>query len=149
VCSFTCSLRCVPLLNWDVNLDCDGYLWADDIQVMDLSRVQLVILSGCNTGKGKVSADGVAGLPRCVSSFCFDIFLLSVVLVFLFFFFLKDLMAFFVCIGHFWALGFRLWLYLCGLFRISARLTLWCTFIGTLLRERETRRWHSGMQCWS
>lgn len=48
---------------------CDGYLWADDIQVMALSSVQLVVLSACNTGKGNVSADGMAGLPRYLS-FC-------------------------------------------------------------------------------
>jgi len=41
-----------------------GYLWADDMQFMNLSSVHLAVLSACNTGRGSLSADGVAGLSR-------------------------------------------------------------------------------------
>lgn len=41
----------------------DGYLTASRIAALDL-RARLVVLSACNTGSGRLSADGVVGLVR-------------------------------------------------------------------------------------
>ncbi|HHP7231446.1 MAG TPA: CHAT domain-containing protein, partial [Xenococcaceae cyanobacterium] len=44
-------------------LDGDGYLTAEEILDLDL-QAQLVVLSACNTGRGKITGDGVIGLSR-------------------------------------------------------------------------------------
>lgn len=41
----------------------DGYLTASQIAALDL-RARLVVMSACNTGRGRLSADGVVGLAR-------------------------------------------------------------------------------------
>lgn len=41
-----------------------GLLTADDISKLDLSNTSLVCLSACNTGKGKVTPEGLYGLQR-------------------------------------------------------------------------------------
>lgn len=41
----------------------DGYLTASQIAALDL-RARLVVMSACNTGRGRLSADGVVGLVR-------------------------------------------------------------------------------------
>ena len=42
----------------------DGYLTALEISELDLSKLNLIILSACQTGLGQISMDGVAGIPR-------------------------------------------------------------------------------------
>lgn len=43
----------------------DGILMAADISAMDFSRVELAVLSGCNTGRGdRRYGEGILGLPR-------------------------------------------------------------------------------------
>lgn len=42
----------------------DGFLSASEISEMDLQGLELVTLSACETGKGKVTGDGVFGLQR-------------------------------------------------------------------------------------
>jgi CHAT domain-containing protein/tetratricopeptide (TPR) repeat protein len=42
----------------------EGLLWASDIASMSLVEGGMVVLSGCNTGKGYITADGVCGLAR-------------------------------------------------------------------------------------
>ncbi len=42
----------------------DGYITALEISSMNLSQVDLIMLSACQTGLGQVSLDGSAGLPR-------------------------------------------------------------------------------------
>lgn len=42
----------------------DGILSAREVAGMDLSNVQLVVLSACLTGRGEISTDGVYGLQR-------------------------------------------------------------------------------------
>ncbi len=42
----------------------DGVLSAMEASALDLSNVGLVVLSACQTGLGRVTADGVAGMPR-------------------------------------------------------------------------------------
>ena len=41
----------------------DGLLTSEEIMAMDL-RADLVVLSACNTGRGKITGDGVVGLSR-------------------------------------------------------------------------------------
>lgn len=41
----------------------DGFLTADEIARLEL-RAKLVVLSACNTGRGRLSADGIVGLTR-------------------------------------------------------------------------------------
>ncbi|MBO7596364.1 MAG: CHAT domain-containing protein [Bacteroidales bacterium] len=42
----------------------DGYITALEISSLDLSNVDLIMLSACQTGLGQVSMDGASGLPR-------------------------------------------------------------------------------------
>ena len=42
----------------------DGILTAREISMLDLSKVDMVVLSACDSGVGDLSADGVYGLPR-------------------------------------------------------------------------------------
>lgn len=42
----------------------DGILTARELCDLDLSQVDLVTLSACQTGLGRITADGIAGLPR-------------------------------------------------------------------------------------
>ncbi len=42
----------------------DGILTAREIALMDLSKVEMVVLSSCESGQGDLSGDGVYGLPR-------------------------------------------------------------------------------------
>ena len=42
-----------------------GFLTAGEIYTMKLSA-DLVVLSACNTGRGKITGDGVVGLSRCL-----------------------------------------------------------------------------------
>lgn len=50
----------------DVELDSDdaGVLFADEIAGLDLSAVDLLVLSACQTAGGQIKADGVFGLQR-------------------------------------------------------------------------------------
>ncbi|NES98678.1 MAG: CHAT domain-containing protein, partial [Desertifilum sp. SIO1I2] len=43
----------------------DGFLTASEIYQMKL-QAELVVLSACNTGQGKLTGDGVIGLSRCL-----------------------------------------------------------------------------------
>lgn len=49
-------------LNADMNRE--GILLASDISHMDLSDTQLVVLSACYTGSGRILSDGIYGLQR-------------------------------------------------------------------------------------
>ena len=42
----------------------DGILLGSEIARMDLTRVDMVVLSACNTGLGDISYEGVSGLQR-------------------------------------------------------------------------------------
>ena len=42
----------------------DGILTARELCDLDLSQVRLAVLSACQTGLGRITIDGVAGLPR-------------------------------------------------------------------------------------
>ena len=44
-------------------IDGDGYLTAEEILDLEL-QADLVVLSACNTGRGKITGDGVVGLSR-------------------------------------------------------------------------------------
>lgn len=54
------------LLNPDLSTDSpnDGILTASEISVIDFENVTLVVLSACNTGRGDITLDGIAGLQR-------------------------------------------------------------------------------------
>jgi CHAT domain-containing protein len=41
-----------------------GILTAEDISLCDLSNTELVVLTACDTGKGKITPEGVYGLQR-------------------------------------------------------------------------------------
>lgn len=51
---------------WDEDLteDTDGVLTAQEISLLDLSGLQLVSLSACQTAEGEITSDGVFGLQR-------------------------------------------------------------------------------------
>lgn len=42
----------------------DGILTARELCDLDLSKVDLIVLSACQTGLGRITIDGIAGLPR-------------------------------------------------------------------------------------
>ncbi|MBP0013247.1 MAG: CHAT domain-containing protein [Roseofilum sp. SBFL] len=44
--------------------DDDGALYAEEILDLDLNS-EIVVLSACSTGKGKITGDGIIGLSRC------------------------------------------------------------------------------------
>ncbi len=46
--------------------DEDGVLLSEDISRMNLNGCELFVLSGCQSGEGKMSQDGVAGLQRAL-----------------------------------------------------------------------------------
>lgn len=52
------------LSNADIQEDTDGILTAKEISRLDLSQIDFVVLSACNTGLGIIKADGVFGLQR-------------------------------------------------------------------------------------
>lgn len=42
----------------------DGILTARELCNLNLTHVELAVLSACQTGLGRITADGIAGLPR-------------------------------------------------------------------------------------
>jgi CHAT domain-containing protein/Flp pilus assembly protein TadD len=44
--------------------DDDGALYAEEILDLDLNS-EIIVLSACSTGKGKITGDGIIGLSRC------------------------------------------------------------------------------------
>lgn len=42
----------------------DSFMTADDISVLDMRNTGLVVLTACDTGKGKITSEGVYGLQR-------------------------------------------------------------------------------------
>lgn len=46
----------------------DGYISAKELREMDLSNVDMVVLSSCSSGKGDLSSDGLLGIQRGLKS---------------------------------------------------------------------------------